>query len=78
MKTTLKKTKYSVHYFVRNEGKIIKQHRDFIQKRTAVQGFFKIKTKFGKSLTEIYVFDNETSEILEEYHEKNEETKQKK
>ena len=67
---TLKKTKYSVHYFVRNADKVIKQHRDFIQKRTAVQGFFKTKTKFGKNLAEIYVIDNETGLICDEYHEK--------
>ena len=67
---TLKKTKYSVYYFVRNGEKVVKQHRDFIQKRTAIQGFFKTKLKFGENLEEVYIIDNETGLIDAEHNEK--------
>ena len=67
MKTTLKKTKYSVHYVVRDGDKLVKKHVDYIQMRTAVQGFNKIKLKTGKNLVEIAVFDNEISCNVENY-----------
>lgn len=63
----MKKTKYSVNYIVSDGDKLVKKHVDYIQMRTAVQGFYKIKMKTGKNLVEIAVFDNEIGCNVDNY-----------